>query len=233
MTKRASIAPATDQQVDKEKKVNITEKDKKEFRELFGLEDKSLAPEWKLDVHLTSNRSLHKPFSGIIKMWAAGKGLGGDGDIAGFWCMHKDVPDAVRKGYGCGRVISSDFSAGWSMPTIEESVKLGIPDGGSIAVCPHCQLRWNPETLTAERVLALSIQHWAEVLAEEIQKIEFKGDVYLKYCKTDIRPHLMSRTITKDVRAKREPLIYTMERIIEDVTANQDIVKCMKNFLNA
>jgi hypothetical protein len=205
-------------------RVEVTSKERAEFNRMMGVKE-DVSAKWKLEIHLLSERSWHRPYRGAIRPFESGRYLHGEGDASAFWCMHLTETDAVAKGYGCGKIISADITP--------SRIVEGRETGGRV-ICPHCFKSWDSRYLTQQRVLTLNTTKWAEVLAFEISINHYDIDLYLKFHKVDLQPVAMgSVEELANARNSREPVMYTKEDIIHDACASGDLTRCIRAFLEA
>lgn len=193
----------------------------------FDPQDQQARARYKLEIHFGPDRSSlhHKLMAALVTIWESGKRLHGGGDEKMYWCGYED----------CGKPFSTDNFAYMH------------------AVCPVCkrELLLDPysrqeqiEYLHREGQSSAGIEELPIVVGEKLMKqtppaiakflagawqdLECNADIYLKFHPKDIRidkKHMDHKVYDKveQVRAKRQPLIYPLSRILKDTLAGGDL----------
>jgi hypothetical protein len=189
--------------------------------------EQALKAKYKIELHFGKNRSTSgmKPTAGALLIWESGRRLHGGGDEKMYWCGYPD----------CGKPMSTDNFAYMH------------------AICPKCkrEMFLDPEarqkhidslvaenrrsdgleslpSVVGERFFKLAPTRIADLLVSTFNDLDRNADVYLKYHPLDMRYDPKHET-SKDLdnldlaRLRREPLIYTLKRIIADTSAGADL----------
>jgi hypothetical protein len=158
-------------------------------------------------------------------MWESGRRLHGGGDDKMYWCGYPT----------CGKPIaSSNF-------------------GYAHVVCPKCQKEQflDPKTkinhikylarenllpgnidkmptVSGEKLFKLYPERIADLLVTTFNDLGRNADIYLKYSPLDMRYDKVHETVhdlnrLDRARIKREPVIYSMARIIQDLSTGADL----------
>jgi hypothetical protein len=206
--------------------------------EKAGLQPPSaLVAKYKLEIHFGPDRSplRHKLMAALVTIWESGKRLHGGGDEKMYWCGYDD----------CGKPFSTDCFAYMH------------------AVCPTCQreLHLDPQSkqdhldylarenlpvngmdklpiVVGEKLMKQTPPNIAEFLTKAWYDLSGDADIYLKFHPKDLRfdkKNFGHEVIDKisTARAKREPVIYTMHRILADTSAGKDLKSCILAMITA
>jgi hypothetical protein len=181
---------------------------------------------YKIEVHFGHKRSISSliPNAGCLTIWESGKQFHGGGDDKMYWCGYPD----------CQRPFSSENFA------------------YNHVVCPHCQKEQfldpagkkqhvqylkkegrplnNLDKLpmvTGELFFKLSNPKIADLLVKTFRQLDSNADLYLKFHPFDIRfdkdnPGDVTKQLL-NARAKRDPVIYPLARIIKDSATGSDL----------
>jgi hypothetical protein len=184
---------------------------------------------YKLEIHFGPDRTSlsHKLMAAVVTIWESGRRLHGGGDEKMYWCGYPD----------CGKPFSTDNFAHMH------------------AVCPKCrrELHLDPVSrqeqldyvnleglpvngldripiVVGEKLLKQTPPNVAKFLAKTWYALDCDADIYLKFHPKDIRfdkTNFGHEVIDKmkGVRAKREPVIYSLSRILADTAAGGDVEK--------
>ncbi len=206
--------------------------------ERAGLQPASaLKAQYKLEIHFGPDRSSlhHKLMAALVTIWESGKRLHGGGDEKMYWCGYDD----------CGKPFSTDYF------------------GYMHAVCPKCQreLHLDPQSrqdhldylareglqpngmdklpiVVGEKLMKQTPPNIAGFLTKAWHDLDGDADIYLKFHPKDMRfdkknfgHEVIDRIST--ARTKREPVIYTMSRILADTSAGKDLKSCILAMITA
>jgi hypothetical protein len=191
-----------------------TPEEAEEVAQKKSLYDKLLAEKglakYKLEVNFGEERSLHRPFGGIVTWWESATKLHGGGDAKLYLCDNNgDYPEL--EGKGCKAILPDSAN------------------GLNFIACPKCGLIWRNEQVVGEIWYKLPMQKWADVLYDWFRRLEMNADIRIKYARADIRTAAMreqERQRGGEVLAKvREELCsstYPLANIIKDTAAGAD-----------
>lgn len=193
-----------------EEEARAAEGKRKALDELLA--ERNLA-KYKLEVTFNNERSIHKPFGGLVTWWESGSKLHGGGDCKLYVCDNNaDYPRL--EGKGCGGFLPDSSN------------------GLNFIVCPSCGVMWKNEEVVGEVWYRLTIQKWADVLLRWFSRLEHNSDIRIKYARDDIRTAAMNeqaRNRGGELLAKvRDPerrasSIYPLAHIIRDTSAGADL----------
>lgn len=200
----------------------------REAIEGFGLQPpQAIKALHKLEIHFGPDRSSlhHKLMAALVTIWESGKRLHGGGDEKMYWCGYDD----------CGKPFSTDNFAYMH------------------AICPKChrELHLDPYSrqehldylarenlpvngmdklpiVVGEKLMKQTPPSIAKFLAKTWYDLECNADIYLKFHPKDMRidkvhiDHTIFDKVT-NARAKREPVIYPLSRILKDTAAGGNL----------
>lgn len=174
---------------------------------------------YKLEVMFGEERSMHKPFPGVVTWWESGNKLHGGGDSKMYICAGKE-----RAGTDCEGFIPDTCN------------------GLNFIVCPHCKSLWRGEEIYGEVFYRLSMQRWADVLLSWFLKLGLNSDIRIKYARDDIRRAVlheqekkMQGELLEKARSfeRRSVSIYSLANIIKDTSAGAGLHQRILAFLKA
>jgi len=201
--------------------VSVTPEEKKSALEIPDL------AKYKIELHFGKDRRPHGLCTGALTIWESGLRLHGGGDDKMYWCGYK----------ACGKpMASSNFGYAhvvcpWchkeqflDMLIKEDHVKELIRDGK-----PTMGLE-NLPSVIGEKYFKLYPQGIADILVTTFNDLGRNADFYIKYHPLDMRydpKHETTRDMNKlDVaRIKREPVIYSLKRLLIDLSTGSDLKK--------
>jgi len=183
---------------------------------------------YKIEVifHPTKRSSLsYKPSPVMVLIWESGKRLHGGGDEKMYWCGYAD----------CAKPIPSD-DFGY-MHTVCRHCKREMfldPDGKRLHIkeAKAQGKDWSGiekmPFVVGEKMANLSPSNLAVLLSKTWYQLEGLADVYFKYTVRSIRFDALHETAADRknlelARTVREPGIYTLKRIREDIAAGGDL----------
>jgi hypothetical protein len=114
-------------------------------------------------------------------------------------------------------------------------------DRGTFATCPSCKRTFPRKKLVGEMAYDGTADKWAEHIARYVRALEMNCDIFLKRAKTSqsmIEAEMTSRVDKKGAEMlktsrRKEEALYTMARIVQDVTAGQPLQDAIRSFLLA
>jgi hypothetical protein len=182
---------------------------------------------YKIEVMFSRHRSprADRESPGGLFLWESGKRLHGGGDQKMYWCGYDE----------CGMPFSSDNF------------------GYMHAVCPYCkrEMMLDPDSrktqldyirhnnlqmknldklpfVVGEKFFSLTPPNLAALLEKTWIQLGGLADVYLKYSPFEIRYDVTDDSVKviddlNRARVQRQPLIYSLERILKDTAAGADL----------
>jgi hypothetical protein len=215
----------------------VSEKVKEKVTEELVKEGKLTKAKYRIELVFSKHRSsaMHKPSPFALVIWESGKRLHGGGDQKMYWCGYND----------CAKPLSSDNFAGFHVvcPSCKrelfldsdsrmEHVKLLKKEG-----TPLNDIEKIP-TVVGEYMFNLTPPDTASLIVRTWRSLGGDADVYLKWSPKEIRYdslHATNKTIDSltGVRLKRQPVMYTLKRIVDDLTAGADLKKRFLSFLTS
>ena len=176
---------------------------------LFG---KRISASYKIEIQFGKDRSMWKPFHGVMSLLLSGTKLNGGGDEKLYVCPRDD----------CKGIVFPDDRVGLSV------------------VCRSCEMLWPERKLVGEIFLNLTAQNWAKALVTWFGRLEQKADIYLKYHPTDIRyqasieqERQKGGELLNRARNKRGLHIYPLRNIIKDTESGADLEGRFFAFINS
>lgn len=197
-------------------------------------EDKKSAAEmakrakYKIQIWFQSARHTQGPVTYSISFWESGKRLHGGGDEMMFICRRHDrakpiapfeavSPKAPPGSKGCGKLIPG-----------------GVAELTGVLLCPHCGTKHRTDEVGDAVLYRTSIEKASEILATWWRKLDCNADIYVKYCPTDPRVILMSKTMSPQVaREKKGLTIYPLANILKDTLVGATVESRFKALLTA
>jgi len=184
---------------------------------------------YKIQLWFQSQRSMYGNLNAFsLSFWESGMRLHGGGDEMMFVCRrHADAhklkpfdvvgPDSIAGIRGCDGLIPG-----------------GLAQLNNWVVCPHCQTKHRTEDIGDSIFYRTSMQRAADILAKWWRKLGCNADIYVKYCPTDPRVILQSKTMTpRKARELKGLTIYPLERIITDTVHGATVESRFKALLTA
>ena len=178
---------------------------------------------YKLEVFFDGERSIHKPFGGLVTWWESGSKFHGGGDTKMYVCDNNgNFPKLTGK--GCGALMPESSS------------------GMTFLVCPKCGALWRNEEVVGEIFYRLTAQNWAAVLVGWFRRLDLDADIRIKYARDDIRDVAMQEVerdrggeLLHRVRSeeRRSVSVYPLMNIVKDTSAGADLYKRVLAFLLA
>ena len=176
------------------------------------LAEKGIA-KFKLEATFNDERSLYRPFGGIVTWWESGNKLHGGGDSKIYVCDNNgEYPDL--EGMGCKGFLPDSCN------------------GLNFIACPNCGVLWKNEQVVGEIWYKLTIQKWADVLHNWYVRLEMNADIRIKYARSDIRTaaareqeRQMGGELLQLARSaeRRSSSTYPLANIIKDTAAGADL----------
>jgi hypothetical protein len=202
----------------------LSERAEKDLAKLFESlgdgGDTGLRARFKLEVAFSEQRSLNKPFAGIIAVWASGGFMHGGGDVCVYFCPHK--------------IETSTGSRTCATPLPIMTV------GKRIAVCPGCRRASDPRDLVGQVVAKLPMQHWVTLITKMFRQLDHNADIRMGTLVGDLRKANLQES-TKErrgddfakVRLQRRWVVYPLKHIIKDTAAGSTLPSRIRSFLYA
>ncbi len=177
----------------------------------------SLRARYKLEVTFGDDRSLHKPFFGIVAVWTNGGFANGGGDEAVYFCP-LPVEDGQRR--FCGEPIHLAFI------------------GRDVALCPGCKRPVKPADLAGQVGYRLTAQGWVEVLVRAFSRLKCDADLRIGHFPGDLRreneladlKNAPAHNIDKR-RLQRQWAIYPLRNVIKDTSSGRSLQDCFRSFV--
>lgn len=112
---------------------------------------------------------------------------------------------------------------------------------GETGTCPLCKRTFHRKKLVGEMAYQVTVDKWAAVLARYCRALNMDCDIYLKRAKEDrdlIEADAMARQSTSagalmDLARRRDEVLYTAGKILQDTHNGQNLEKAIKAFLLA
>lgn len=177
---------------------------------------------YKLEVAINEERSMIKPYWGLVTAWTNGGFNHGGGDEAVYFC-----PSKVDKN-GETRTCSAPIDLKWI--------------GKGAALCPTCRNAVLPKELAGQVGFRLTTQNWAAVITRMWLGLGGDADIRLGVMRGQIRARtediLKARSLNAgdkldDLRTKRDWAIYPLRNIIRDTAAGADLQGRIRAFLSS
>ena len=180
---------------------------------------------YKIEIHFGKDRSTHGLCPGAVLIWESGRRLHGGGDEKMYWCGYPD----------CKKPMSTDNFAYMHVvcPVCQREQFLD-PYSKAAHIKQMKKDRKSPEDIArlpmvvGELFFKLPPPKIADLLASVFNDLQRNADIYLKFHPLDIRYAGKIET-TSDInrlelgRIKRDPLIYPLKRIVQDLVAGADL----------
>lgn len=168
-----------------------------------------------VEAHFNQRRSKHDHFAGIIHTMVQNKRFGGGGVMGVRICADER----------CGGVIPPDLYS----------------PSSNTAACPKCGKVWQVNQVFAHRRYNLTNQFWAHALARTVLRFSMDADVKIVYFeKSLIKPTMEAKEGHKrsldDVAASRAAIrkvVYSLGRLLKDLSSGVELVKAMRMFVEA
>ncbi len=183
---------------------------------------------YKIEVWYSSHRSSlpHKPSPLMVLIWESGSQLHGGGDQKLYWCGYKDCEkpifsdDFISHGFVVCRICNRENFR--SEPDRTRHVRMLRNERRSSEGLDRLA------TLEGERMMNVTPPVLAKFLEKVFWDLRGEADLYLKYSRDDIVYDILHET-TADlnnldkVRLDREPVIYTLKAIRQDIAHGSDL----------
>jgi len=173
---------------------------------------KKIDATYKIEIQFGPNRSMWKPFGGMMSIFLSGTKLHGGGDEKVYICPKE----------GCNGIVHPQDRLGASV------------------VCKKCQMTWPETQLVGELFFVLTAQKWAEVLERWFMVLESKADIYLKYHRMDIRTQAAIEQerqkggeFLNKARNVRGMHVYPLHNIIKDTSNGASVRERFLAFVRA
>lgn len=188
---------------------------------LFATDLSEAKARFKLEVCFTQDRSIHKPFLGMVSVWTNGGFLHGGGDEVVYLCPTRlDGKDGSKT--TCAEPMHIQFVS------------------RRVAVCPKCKSVHDPKNLVGQVIARLPLQHWVTLFLKMFRRLDCNADLVLEHVDGDIRranEKEMERNrggeVYESVRSKRMRIAYPLHRILQDTSAGATLESRIRAFLLA
>jgi hypothetical protein len=195
-----------------EAEMSVVERKREALRKIF--EPGAIKAKFKIELNFGKDRSDRGHFPGSLIVLRSGSALGGGGDESMFFCPDNNCPGFIPQ-----NLVSSMLR---------------------IAVCPKCERQWHQGLLSDMMLFRLTHQFWATVVARCFIRLGSDADVYLKTHPIDLRIQTMKEQL-KDMggvqmgaaRSKRIRLMYSLPRILKDLSNGADLETRFRQLLRA
>ena len=184
-------------------------------RYLEAKADEPAMASFRVQVNFGTERTPTGPNRGAITLWASGRKLHGGGDEMVYLCKEVDYGSSEYVDFKVGRSTGGGGCGAYILPDFIR---------GGVAVCPRCSKLIAAERLTGQIYFNSSTRDLAAEVAKYVRLLEFDADVVAKYAEDDIRYRvLVQEKGAAEARRLRGILIYTLDRMIQDVASGADL----------
>lgn len=173
-----------------------------------------------LEVIFNEERSVHKPFSGFLMVWANGGFAHGGGDDKIYLC-----PSRVERN-GHMKVCAA--------PLPPNLIK------HNIGICVSCRQPSEDKKFVGEVFFKLPMQHWVTVLTRYYARLDGDADLRILTMRGDLRDVAEKEQQRQQhgeklevLRARREAVRYSLKSIIRDTSSGATLESAFKAFLSA
>ena len=151
---------------------------------------------------------------GILSLFLAGREFDSEGDVKVYECP---------------------------VPTCNGVLEPMHYDKGTFATCPRCKRTVQRTKLVGEMLYDATADGWAGHIERYVRALNMNCDIFLKRSKTGqsiVAAEMTSRVSSEGnemlkTARKKEEALYTMSRIVSDVTAGQALKDAIRSFLLA
>ena len=200
-------------------------------RDQLEKEKKYSKAEWKIQIWIKSKRSIHKPLTFTLSIWASGKRLHGGGDESAFFCRRAPGATKPRAPFAASLGRSRTFK---NEPTNNGCGAL-IPGDLSIqgkVNCPSCGLQWTQDQITDSIFYQVPVEKAASIIADWVRDLNFSADLYCKYRDDDIRTKMMAKQFgVRKARQLKGMQIYPLVNLLKDTATGSTLEARIKAFL--
>jgi hypothetical protein len=205
------------------------------FVQALKQEVSEVKAKYKIEVHLGKRRGRETLTPGVLMLWESGKRFHGGGDDKTYWCGYADCDKPIDTNYfghvhvvcpSCNRELFLDHDL--KRKHIEHAMTEGLDTKGLRRMA----------VVVGEKYFNLPTQRIAQLIDKAFNATGRNADIYLKFSPKDIRyDALHEKTLDIDkvevARTRRDPVIYPLNRIIQDLTSGGDFVSRVRSFLEA
>lgn len=171
-----------------------------------------------LEILFTDDRSLHKPFGGMLMVWTNGGYAHGGGDEKVYLCPHKVDKNGQTK--HCGAPIPPSL------------VMHGL------AACAVCKNPSHDKDLVGEVFFRIPMVSWAKVVERYFYRLDCQADIRIGILKGDLHAAAISEQERENrgdkletVRKEREWVKYSLPALIKDGTSGASLNSRFSAFL--
>lgn len=199
----------------------LDEEVEEKLSKLFSADLDDAKARFKLEVCFSQDRSLHKPFFGMVSVWTNGGFLHGGGDEVVYLCPTK-ISAKDGGSTTCAEPLHIQFVS------------------KRVAVCPKCKTAHNPKALVGQVMARLPLQHWVTLIHKMFTRLDCNADIVLEHVEGDIR-QANDKEMERDrggevydsVRNKRMRIAYPLANILKDTAAGATLEGRLRAFLLA
>jgi hypothetical protein len=173
-----------------------------------------------LEIVFVEDRSMHRPFSGMLMAWMNGGFAGGGGDEKVYFC-----PNKVERN-GQMKVCAA--------PMPPKLIKHGI------GICLSCRQPSEDKKFIGEVFFKLPMQHWVAVVTRYYARLESNCDLKISVMHGDLRKVAAEEQARElrgekleSTRRMREAVRYPLKSIIRDTGSGATLESAFKAFLTA
>lgn len=194
--------------------------------EAFSEEMKERA-KYKIEIHFGKDRSslLHKLSTGALLMWESGKRMHGGGDEKMYWCGYDDCgKPLLAEHFGFMHVVCRVCQKESFLDPITKKqhvvyLRREGKDTRSVGRLP---------CIAGEKFFKLSPSKIADLLVKTFEDLHRDADIYMKFHPLDMRYVGLHESVEdlkrlELARQRREPVIYPLRRIIQDISTGADL----------
>lgn len=199
----------------------LDEEVEEKLSKMFASDLSEAKARFKLEVCFTQDRSIHRPFLGMVSVWTNGGFLHGGGDEVVYLCPSRlDGKDDSK--VTCAEPMHIQFVS------------------KRVAVCPKCKTAHDPKSLVGQVIARLPLQHWVTLMLKMFRRLDCNADLIVEHVDGDIRranEKEMERDrggeIYAQVRANRKRIAYPLAKILQDTAAGATLEGRLRAFLLA
>lgn len=173
-----------------------------------------------LEIFFTDDRSMHKPFGGMLMAWTNGGYAHGGGDEKVYFCPQQVEKKGETK--TCGA------------PILPALVMHGL------AACPVCNKPSHDRDLVGEVFFRVPMSSWVTVVERYFYRLNCQADVRIGILKGDLRAAAIAEQETERrgdklerVRQEREWVNYSLPALIKDGASGASLDARFSAFLRA
>lgn len=187
----------------------------KELDRLIGFD--KVKAKYKLEISFSEERSVHKPFAGIVSAFTNGGFAHGGGDEGIYFC-----PNPIDTDKLCYHALDPIWLS------------------NNHAVCPSCRTVVDPKKLTQFIFARLTMQNWAHQMLNFFRRLDNNADIRIVFLgRSNELRKATAEELDKPrrgdnlnaVRLRRHSAIYPLANILKDTAAGADLYTRFRAFL--